>query len=76
MFADIRLNKWFPFVYVSDQLLFNKNGIVMNSGYIENDAYVLYFITTSQIEKVTNEITGPIKLQDFYSCDVVIKYDA
>jgi hypothetical protein len=32
-------------------------------GYIENPAYVSYFITTSQIEKVTNEITG------FYSQD-------
>jgi hypothetical protein len=26
--------------------------------YIENPAYVSYFITTSQIKKVTNKITG------------------
>jgi hypothetical protein len=43
--------------------------------YIENPAYVSYFITTSQIEKSTYEITGPMKSQDSYSCDVVIKYD-
>ena len=48
--------------------------LVLIISYIENDAYVSYFITTSQIEKVTDEITG-VYSQDFYSCDVVIKYD-